>query len=95
MLQRGKQVLFRYASVILAYINQGDEITAHPHLEHGVQIQSLYFGKDATELAKVQKKARRAESLSAQEGWSTLCFKTGKNRWYADTALYVFLYIKH
>lgn len=62
-------MLFRYGNVILGYINQDDEITAHPHLEHRVQIQSLNFGKDAAKLDRVQNKGRSAESLAAQEGW--------------------------
>lgn len=62
-------MLFRYANVVLRYINQGDEITAHPHSEHRVQIQSLNFGKDAAKLDWVQNKARSAQSLDIQEGW--------------------------
>lgn len=63
------RVPFRYVNIILGYINQGDEITAHPHSEHRVQTQSLNFGKDAGKLDRVQDKARSAESLAAQEGW--------------------------
>lgn len=67
--KEAKRAQLRYASVILGYINQGDEIAAHPHLEHRVQIQSLNFGKDATKLGRVQNKARSAQSVAAQEGW--------------------------
>lgn len=36
--KEAKRAQLRYAGVILGYINQGDEITAHSHLEHRVQI---------------------------------------------------------
>jgi len=64
-----ERVPFGYANVSLGRINQGDEITAHPHSEHRVQIQSLNSGKDAANLDRVQNKAGSAESLTAQEGW--------------------------
>lgn len=62
-------MLFRYANVVPRCINQGDEITAHLHSEHRVQIQSLNFGKDAAKLDWVQNKARSTESLDIQESW--------------------------
>lgn len=64
-----KRVLLRYVSVILGCNNQGDEITAHPHSEHGVQIHSLNFQKDAAKLDWLQNKARSDESFAAQEAW--------------------------
>lgn len=67
--KKKKRVLLRYVSVILGYNNQGDEITAHPHSEHGVQIHSLNFQKDAAKLDWVQNKARSDESFAAQEAW--------------------------
>lgn len=67
-IKREKNVLFRDADLILGYINQGDDTTAHPHLEHRVQIQLLNFGKDAAKLDRVQNKAHSAVSLAAREG---------------------------
>lgn len=67
-IKREKTLLFRDADLILGYINQGDDMTAHPHSEHRVQIQLLNFGKDAAKLDRVQNKARSAVSLAAQEG---------------------------
>lgn len=64
----GKNLLFRDADLILGYINQGDDMTAHPHSEHRVQIQLLNFGKDAARLDRVQNKARSTASLAEQEG---------------------------
>lgn len=85
-----RRAQLRYASVILGYINQSDEITAHPHLEHRVQIQSLNFGKDAAKLGRVKNKARSAQSVAAQEGWGNgarYALKQGRmNGWQADGA---------
>lgn len=67
-IKREKNLLFRDADLILGHINQGDDMTAHPHSEHRVQIQSLNFGKDAAKLDRVQNKSRSAASLAAQQG---------------------------
>lgn len=67
-IKREKNLLFMDADLILGYINQGDDTTAHPHLEHRVQIQLLNFGKDAAKLDRVQNKAWSTVSVATQEG---------------------------
>lgn len=59
----GETAPLRYANVILGYINQGDEIIAHPHTEHRVLIQPLNFQKGAAKLDWALSKATSAASM--------------------------------
>lgn len=82
--------LFRDADLILGYINQGDDMTAHPHSEHRVQIQLLNFGKEAAKLDRVQNKAECCElyCTGRLKEWSTLHSEQGRmNGGWADAAL--------
>lgn len=58
----GETAPLRHANVIVGYINQGDEITAHPHTEHRVLIQPLNFHKDRAKLDRALSKATSAGS---------------------------------